>query len=403
MNDVTVIIIGAGVIGLSTAYQLAKRNFGKIILLDKDAFGDGASNRAAGIVTGLLWSETGVEARKISLALFHEFSEELKGYQFNNVGCLNLFDDASWSERKTLLPLYDRLNFRYEVLSSQEINAHWHNLIPDKEITGLFDPLGGYSEPHEYIPALKQRCLDLGVEIREDCQVTGFTQNGNNITGVTTLKDGEMGSDIVISSVHIWTLKLLKSLGYQPPMKAFVHQRYVTREMSSPVAIPAINANPQGGYIRPARIGKQDNRLLAGFETENREEVKPGSLDFNMNELKTPESVRDQMTQNLIPLVPQLTKTTWEHEKVGLISFSIDGEPIMGAVNELKGLYVAAAFHSGGFAYNPAAGQLMAELVTTGKTSIDIGAFSPQRFDKQEVNTHLRQTVTQASAVKRRH
>ncbi len=397
------IIVGGGVIGLSTAYHLAKKKFGTIIVLDKNTVGDGSSSRAAGIVTGLLWSELGVEARKISLNLFKELSDELDGYSFNDVGCLNLFDAASWVEREKLLVLYDRLNFKYEILSSQTINERWPDLKANEESIGLFDPLGGYSEAHEYIPALKQRCLELGVEFRENCQVTAFQESKGTIAGVKTLSQDEIAADVVICSTHAWTLKLLESLNFQIPMKAFVHQRYVTNKMATPINIPAVNANPQGGYIRPARVGAVNNRLLAGFETEGREEFNVPSLDFRLPSLKTPKDVRLQMTANLSSLVPSLANATWDSEKLGLISFSLDGEPILGAIDGLKGLFVSGAFHSGGFAYNPVAGQLMAELVSTGEASLDISPFSPNRFDKTESSHYLSSTVKQAFAVKRRH
>ena len=92
MASTTAIIIGGGVIGLSTAYHLARKGFGKIMLLEKGSVGDGSSSRAGGIITGLLWSETGVLARKISLALYRELSANLPGYRFGDVGGLNLFD-----------------------------------------------------------------------------------------------------------------------------------------------------------------------------------------------------------------------------------------------------------------------------------------------------------------------
>ena len=78
------IVLGAGVIGLSTAYHLARKSYGKITVIEKGRVGDGASSRAAGIITGLLWSETGVRARNISLTRFRELSEELEGYKFQN-------------------------------------------------------------------------------------------------------------------------------------------------------------------------------------------------------------------------------------------------------------------------------------------------------------------------------
>src|SRR5690349_24794564 len=99
-----VVVIGGGVVGLSTAYHLAIRG-ARVILLEKDRIGAGSSSRAAGIITGLLWDEPGVAARKRSLALFRQFSEEWDGYTFHAPGCLNLFDRASWPEREALLPL----------------------------------------------------------------------------------------------------------------------------------------------------------------------------------------------------------------------------------------------------------------------------------------------------------
>lgn len=402
MTSATAIIIGGGVIGLSTAYQLARKKFGKVILLEKGPVGDGSSSRAGGIITGLLWSETGVLARKLSLALYRELSDDLPGYRFADVGCLNLFDSPSWPEREQLLPLYDRLGAPYEILTAAEMRQRWPELTPAETDRGLFDPLGGYSEPEEYVPALAQRCRELGVEIREGQQVTGFVQRNGRIAGVNT-RDGAIEGDAVICTVHTWTHQLLTQLGWPPPFKAFVHQRYVSTPLSNDaqaaIRIPAINANPYHGYIRPAR----GHRLLAGGETATREEFRTPTPDFHMSALTAPASVQRDLTLHLTPLVPSLGQTRWETEKVGLIAFALDGEPLLGPVTQLPGLYLGCAFHSGGFAYNPAAGLLLTEFVADGRTQIDVRAFAPDRFAPQEVADYLASTVTQAAAVRRRH
>lgn len=398
MPSTTTIIIGGGVIGLSTAYHLARKRLGKVILLEKGPVGDGSSSRAAGIITGLLWSETGVLVRKLSLARYRELSEELTGYRFQDVGCLNLFGPADWPEREALLPLYDRLGAPYEILSAAEIHRRWPELTPADEIIGLFDPLGGYSEPEEYLPALAAKCRESGVEIREQTQVTGFLIRNGAVAGVETAS-GAVEGDAVVCTVHTWMNSLLALVGQQAPVKAFVHQRYVTTPLPTAVRIPAVNANPQGGYIRPA-LGR---RVLAGAETAWREEFRTPSLDFHMRELTVPPDVAAALTANMTPLLPILAQTIWESEKVGLIAFSLDGEPILGPVEGLPGLYLGCAFHSGGFAYNPAAGFLLAECVADGKTSLDVTAFSPNRFAAADTAAYLATTVTQADAVRRRH
>ena len=395
-----IIIVGAGVIGLSTAYHLAKLGGVEVIVLEKVAVGDGSSSRAGGIVTNLLWTKTGVEARKISLRLFRELSDELKayGYQYQAVGCLNLFSPQDWSSREALLPLYESCDVPFEIINAQEIHHRWKDLRPADDIIGLLDPQGGYSEPEQYVPALAQRCRDLDVDIRDSTTVTGFMQRSGEVCGVTTL-EGKLEADLVICTSHSWTNVLLGKLGKQLPVKSFVHQRYVTAAMPRAASLPAVNANPHEAYLRPAA----GNRVLVGGETADREDFVTPSLDFRMQRLNAPRGFSEELRNKVRPLLPLLDLIPFESEKVGLISFSLDGEPILGALPELPGILVGATFHSGGFGYNPVAGMLLAELALYGRTSLDIESFSPTRFDRVATGEYLNTKLQQKNAFSRRH
>lgn len=398
MRSATAVIIGGGVIGLSTAYHLARGGFGRVIVLEKGAVGAGSSSRAAGIITGLLWSETGVRVRTLSLSRFRELSEELDGYQFQATGCLNLFDPPGWVERTALLPLYERLGAPFEILDAAEMRQRWPQLQPHDDWTGLFDPLGGYSEPDAYLPALARKCRELGVEIREQQQVIGFLQRSGRIAGVR-VATADIEADAVVSTVYSWTNALLVQLGLQLPVKAFVHQRYVTGPLAAPLNIPAVNANPLGGYLRPASGG----RMLVGVETADRLEYRVPSIDFEMTTVTADPALKAQALHDFTPYAPALAGAQWEFERIGLLTFSLDGEPILGPFAQLPGFFTGLAFHSGGFAYNPAAGQLLAEFVANGRTSIDVSTFAPDRFDAASVAEYLATTVPQAAAVRRRH
>lgn len=393
-----VVIVGAGVTGLSTAYHLAKKKFGEIILLDKEQVGNGSSQRAAGIITGLLWSEAGVLVRKRCFELYEALSAELDGYQFQSVGCLNLFSHTSWHEREALLSLYDRLDAPYQILHPEEMEERWPEMRIPSDVVGLYDPLGGYSEPSEYIPAMKQRLLELGVDIREGGQVNGFEVKNGAVSGVITA-GGVIQADVVVSTVYSWTRTLLKTIGLELAVKCFVHQRYVTEPLRSPIEIPAVNANPYGAYFRPALGGS----LLAGLETIDREEYTVDSLAFQLTELSTPPGLVAGLHQRLSPVLPSLDGVKFQDEKVGLLTFSMDGEPILGPLRNLPGLILGLAFHSGGFAYNPGTGELLAEYVSEGRTSIDISSWSPDRFDPDETQAYLAETIWQKDIAKRRH
>lgn len=196
-----------------------------------------------------------------------------------------------------------------------------------------------------------------------------------------------------------WTNALLKTIGLALPVKAFVHQRYVTRPLPSPMDLPAVNANPYLGYFRPALGG----RLLAGIETPSRPEFRVDSLDFHMSAVSASPDAPVQLRERIMALLPALASMDWDQENVGLLTFSMDGEPILGPVRQFPGLLLGLAFHSGGFAYNPGSGELLAEYASEGKTSVDVSSWSPDRFDPVEAREYLASTIQQEDVARRRH
>jgi glycine/D-amino acid oxidase-like deaminating enzyme len=397
----TAIVIGAGVTGLSTAYHLAKRGYGRVIVLEKNEIGAGSSSRAAGISTGLLWSETGVRARRHALRIFREFSNELPGYTFHNEhGCLNLFSPELWPARAALLPLYDRLEAPYQVLKPAEIRRRWPGLNPASDYLGLLDPTGGYSEPAEYLSGLTQRARALGVEIREKVQVDEICLKQGRACGVRTA-EGVIPADVLIVAAYAWMQPLLASIGLSLPIKTFVHQRYVSAPLESPVQFPPVNADPFLGYIRPAR----GNRILLGIETPDRDDFKVTSLDFRLERLTEATGLIPPTVERFRDFFPTLADLHWESTHIGLISFSMDGEPIIGPAPGVEGIWIGNCFHSGGFSYSPAAGFFLAELAATGSAPIDLTAFSPARFASVPAQTaeYLAATVPQRHASRRRH
>jgi sarcosine oxidase subunit beta len=397
----TAVIIGAGVTGLSTAYHLAKLGYGRVMVLEKNEIGAGSSSRAAGIGTGLLWSETGIRARKHALRIFREFSRELPGYVFHNEhGCLNLFNRELWPAREALLPLYDRLEAPYQVMGPAEIKRRWPALNPAEEMLGLHDPTGGYSEPPEYLAGLTQRARELGVEIRENVRVDEIMLKHGRLCGVKTA-DGVLAADAVVAATYAWIHPLLASIGVRLPVKTFVHQRYLSEPVDGPLQFPPVNADPFLGYIRPAR----GNRVLLGIETPDRDDHKVASLDFQLGALHAAPDILPPAVARFKDFYPTLAGLRWESAHVGLLSFSMDGEPIIGPITGVEGLFVGNCFHSGGFTYSPAVGLFLAQYVAQGATSVDLTAFSPARFDAwpKETADYVMATVPQRNASRRRH
>ena len=380
----SVVVIGAGVTGLSTAFHLVEKGVERVVVVDKGSVGGGSSLQAGGIITMLLGTETEVRARAISLDLFERFSRILDGYQFHQVGCLNLVTQDVFSEAAPVRDMWRRLGGRFEVLRGGEISERFPDLAGVETDIGVLDLRSGYSEPHRYVPALRAKLEDMGVEIRENEPVVGFDIHGGRVRGVVTDR-GTIETDAAVSSVNAWTNHVLSLVGFRVPYKNFVHERFVTRPFPEPPRLPAVNDHILNGYVRPT----DDNRLLLGTSVDGLGAYEMRGADFDVSELEPHPDALPFLKEHLVRRAPMLEGAEWDYHTVGLISLAYDVKPVIGPVPGVDGLFVGAHFHSGGFAYNPASGLLIAEHVVDGETSIDSEMYSPARFGTVDTDAFL--------------
>ena len=380
----SVVVIGAGVTGLSTAFHLVEKGMERVVVVDKGSVGGGSSLQAGGIITMLMATETEVRARAISLDLFERFSRILDGYHFHQVGCLNLSVENASAKTSESREMWRRLGGQFEVLSGGEISERFPDLAAQETDIGVLDLRSGYSEPHRYIPALRAKLEDIGVEIRENEPVVGFDLRNDRVRGVVT-EGGTIETDAAVCAVNAWTNHVLSLVGFRTPYKNFVHERFVTKPFPEPPRLPAVNDHILNGYVRPT----DDNRLLLGTSVDNLGAYEMRGPDFDVSELEPHPDALPFLKENLVRRVPMMEGAEWDYHTVGLISLAHDVKPVIGPVPGVDGLFVGAHFHSGGFAYNPVSGLLIAEHVVDGGTSIDSEMYRPARFGSIDTDAFL--------------
>ena len=371
----SVVIIGAGVTGLSTAFHLVEKGVESVVIVDKGTVGCGSSLQAGGIVTMLMPKETAIRARAISIDLFERFSKMLDGYQYHQVGCMNLFTTQEISRVAKHWDLQKKLGASFEILNGREITDRFPDIEVNKTDYGILDLRGGYSEPHKYIPALKTKLDDMGVVFRENEPVTGFEIFNSQINSIITKKE-TIKADAVVCTINAWTNHLLSPVGFEIPYKNFVHERFVTKPLSKPIQLPVINDNIFNSYIRPT----EDNRLLVGTGNHDSTAFEMHGPNFSVDELEPDPRALPYIKEKMTNRTQILKEVDWDYHTVGLISLSQDVQPVIGPVPNIKGLYVGTNFHSGGFAYNPVSGLLIAEHVVDDKTRFNTDIYSPNRF-----------------------
>ncbi|MXX92271.1 MAG: FAD-binding oxidoreductase [Chloroflexi bacterium] len=322
----SVVIIGAGVTGLSTAFHLVEKGVESVTVIDKGTVGGGSSLQSGGIITMLMATVTEVRARAIALDIFERFSGILDGYHFHQVGCLNLFTEEVFSQNAALREMWLRNGGQFDILRGAEISDRFPDLEAADSDYGILDHRSGFSEPHHYVAALKAKLEEMGVDIRENESVIGFEVRGDRVREVVTV--------------------------------------------AGSIDVPAYEMN---------------------------------GPEFHIGELQPHPDALPFIEENLIERTSLLEGAEWDYHTVGLISLAHDVKPVIGPVPGVDGLYVGAHFHSGGFAYNPVSGLMLAEHVVDGGTSIDTEMYNPARFGSIDTEAFLSSPVMHSEMGITRH
>lgn len=392
----TVVIVGAGIAGLSAAFHLADRQVRRIVLLDKDKIGSGSSSsiRSGAVNTMLQGTEATSRARGISFDIFERFNRILDDYEFHQVGCLGIYTPQQFKSAAQLHDMQRSAGARFEVLSTAELEARFPDMHLKDGECGVLDLRGGYSEPDRYIPVLAAKVRALGVEISEDETVEDFLLEGGNVRDVRLRGGEELRADATVCTVKAWANSLLARVGQPLPVRNVVHERFVTKPIGRPIRLPAVNDDAIGIYYRPTERGG----LLLGADGGESAQVEPGP-DFDMAELEPTPGILAFIREAAPARLPFLGDVEIDYHRVGLISCTVDLVPNIGPVESLPDLYLATNFCSGGFGYHPVAGLILAEYILDGDTSIDAREFSPDRFKDFDTQGFLGHDMTRHDMV----
>ena len=326
----SVVVIGAGVTGLSTAFHLVEKGVERVTVVDKGSVGGGSSLQSGGIITMLMATPTEVRARAVSLDIFERFSRILDGYHFHQVGCLNLFTEEVFNQNSHQLDMWQQNGGRFEVLRGAEISERFPDLEAKDADHGVLDHRSGFSEPHHYVAALKTKLEDMGVEFRENERVVGFELRGDRVREVVTAV-GSIEADAIVCAVNAWTNHVLSLVGIRIPYKNFVHERFVTKPFGRPPRLPAVNDHILDCYVRPT----DDNRLLVGTSIDVPAYEMRGP-EFHVGELQPHPDALPYIETNFANRTPLLEGADWDYHTVGLISLSHDVKPVIGPVPGVK-------------------------------------------------------------------
>lgn len=371
MEHADITVIGAGVIGLSIAYNLAARdNSRKIIVIDREKFpGMGSTALCTGGIRYQFSSPANIMLTKISMPYFLRFPAEM-GYPiyFRQRGYLFL------SSRKENLPVFENnlsllrdMGIPAEFIQPEELAGRYPFLKTEDLLGGTFCPLDGYADPYGVTQGYYKQARKLGVQFYCEEEVTRVDLSGDRVVGLLTTKR-HITCPVVVNAAGPH-LPYIEGTGLEIPARPFRRQVYVCSPVNGvPGSIPLVVDMDTGFY---AHAEKNGTLLLGGTDRD----TSPGfNTDVNW-------SLLDDFIGAATARIPVLAEGRLVRAYVGIRSLTPDYHGIIGQAPGIQGYYLAGGFAGNGFMHSPAIGVITAGLILDGGCELmDISPLAPDRF-----------------------
>ena len=358
-----VVIIGAGIIGVSVAYFLAREGY-DVCVVDKNVVGQESTGRCAGNIGQSHRPPADLPIVMRAVEIWKKLSESSDlDFEYRQHGNLRLAVNEEHAQSlKEMVEREQKLGIDCRFISKEEtrfIVPH----VTDMYLGSVYTPSDGSAEPYLACWAMAREAKRSGAVIYEHVEVTGIDIEKGKITGVATA-NGRISCRMAVNTAGAWSASVGAMAGINIPAEVRLSHLIVTEPL--PKFLTPVLSTDFYGYFRQTLSGN----VLIGYS------AKPvGGYNYRV----TYEAIKTAARRAAI-IIPRLREASIIRAFTGFTTWTSDNLPIVGPAKEVEGLYLACAFCGIGFADGPAIGQLVAELVMHGKTSLPIDAYRPDRF-----------------------
>jgi len=368
-SSADVVVVGGGIIGLSTAYYLAKLGYGKVVVIEKEMFlGTGSTGKCAGGVRAQFSTKINIEMSMKSEEMLVQFEDET-GWPavYDQVGYMFLLsDEAELAGFTRAMELQKSLGLKVDLIDPEEVAKLAPPVRTDDIIKATFCAQDGLADPNDLIQGYASAARKHNVEIITECEVTGINAVGGEIKGVVT-KNGEINTPLVVNAAGAYAKLISKMAGMDLPVEPIRRQIVTTAPLDYiPQNFPMVVDVKSGLYFHRESAG-----LLLGWADKD---VQPG-FDESIDPDYT-----DTIIMKALDRVPQLETAEIAKSWAGLYETTPDHHAIIGYAPEIKGFFNNTGFSGHGLMHAPAAGLVAAEIICGKETSVDVSPLAPDRF-----------------------
>jgi sarcosine oxidase subunit beta len=371
---VSVAIIGGGIIGSSIAYNLAAKGIHEVAVLDKGKAGAGSTAASLGGFRHQFSSQLSIELSKRSVKILEEFRDLTRydplikrdGYVF--VASTN----SSMTQLKKDRELQAKLGVPVELVSKEGLQERYPFYKFDGILGGNFCGMDGHASTMAVLQGYLTAAKRLGVEVYENTEVTSIERMRPGLFILGTSK-GRLASDSLVIAAGAYSGLVGKLAAVDIPIEPYPRKVLLTRSFSDgiPGNVPLI-VDIDSTFA----FGREGKGLLMATNQK-------GASTFD---LVFPPDYEENVMRTAFERVPATKRASLSNSNAGLYEMTPDSNPIVCEMPGIEGLYCCSGFAGHGFMHAPAVGEVMAELITRGRTSIDISSYGMDRFTGAPTN-----------------
>jgi sarcosine oxidase, subunit beta len=367
-GDYRAVVVGAGIVGLYTAYHLARAGVGPVLVVDRGFLSSGASGRNGGGVRQQWETRATVRLARESVAAYRRFGAEF-GYNvwFRQSGYL--FVAESESELARLRRVHDLVvseGLPSRVLDAGAVASLVDGIAPGAVVGGTYLGTDGTLYPFPAVWGVYEAARALGVEVALGVEALGVERDAGRTVALST-SAGRVGTPIVVNAAGGWSAEFSRRAGLSVANVATRHEILATEPLK-PFLDPMVVRASDGLYFSQTMRGE----LVGGITLRDGAGVAQGM----------PSSPRflTEMSRALVRLVPRLGSVGVLRAWSGFYDDTPDGFPVIGEDPRCPGFVHANGFGGHGFMLAPAASARVARSAMGERTDLDPAAFSPARF-----------------------
>ncbi len=363
-----VVVIGAGIMGLSVAYNLARHHGVRdVLVLDKSYLCSGASGRNGGGIRAQFSSEENIRLMQESLRICRDFAAEMGiNVWFRQGGYLFLVrSEQARAMLEKSVSVQNACGHPTRMLSPAEAQK----VVPQLDVSGVvaasYNPEDAVVFPWPFVWGYAQAAEKLGVTITPHCEVTALEAEGGRVSAVVTAR-GVVRTSRVVVACGAWSPQITRMLGVELPNHPHRHE-ICSSEPLKPWLGPLVADLSNGLYFSQSTRGE----IVGGISNDD----VPEGLDQ-----RSSHQFLAMYASALVRTAPILGGVKVLRQWAGCYDLTPDQNPIFGPVDQVEGFFQASGFMGHGFMMAPVVGRILAEHVATGRSLPIFERWNLRRF-----------------------